>query len=49
VARELTKLHEEVVRGSAIEVRDRLGPRQDRGEFVLVVKGIVWRKRDRDP
>jgi 16S rRNA (cytidine1402-2'-O)-methyltransferase len=49
VARELTKLHEEVVRGSAIEVRDRLGPRQERGEFVLVVKGLGWRKRDRDP
>ena len=45
VARELTKLHEEVVRGPAVEVRDRLGPRQERGEFVLVVKGIGWRRR----
>lgn len=48
VARELTKLHEEVVRGTAVEVRDRLGPRQERGEFVLVVKGLGWRKRGRD-
>ena len=48
VARELTKLHEEIVRGTAEEVRDRLGPRQERGEFVLVVKGLGWRKRGRD-
>ncbi len=48
VARELTKLHEEVVRGTAAEVRDRLGPRQERGEFVLVVKGVGWRKRARE-
>ena len=48
VARELTKLHEEVVRGTAAEVRDRLGPRQERGEFVLVVKGLGWRKRGRE-
>ena len=48
VARELTKLHEEIVRGTAVEVRDRLGPRQERGEFVLVVKGLGWRKRGRD-
>ncbi|MDH4037886.1 MAG: 16S rRNA (cytidine(1402)-2'-O)-methyltransferase [Candidatus Krumholzibacteria bacterium] len=47
VARELTKLHEEVVRGSAQEVRDRLGPRKEQGEFVLVVKGVGWRKRGR--
>jgi 16S rRNA (cytidine1402-2'-O)-methyltransferase len=45
VARELTKLHEEVVRGTAVEVRDRLAPRQERGEYVLVVKGLGWRKR----
>lgn len=48
VARELTKLHEEIVRGPATEVRDKLGPRQERGEFVLVVKGLGWRKRRRD-
>ncbi len=47
VARELTKMHEEIVRGTAAEVRDRLGPRQERGEFVLVVKGLGRRRRDR--
>jgi 16S rRNA (cytidine1402-2'-O)-methyltransferase len=47
VARELTKMHEEVLRGTATEVRDRLGPRPERGEFVLVVKGLGWRKRGR--
>jgi 16S rRNA (cytidine1402-2'-O)-methyltransferase len=48
VARELTKLHEEIVRGTAQEVRDRLGPRKEQGEFVLVVKGTGWRKRGRE-
>jgi 16S rRNA (cytidine1402-2'-O)-methyltransferase len=45
VARELTKLHEEVVRGSALEVRDRFGKTSPRGEFVLVVKGLGRRRR----
>lgn len=47
VARELTKLHEEVLRGTAAEIRDRLGPRPERGEFVLVVRGLGWRRRSR--
>ncbi len=40
VARELTKLHEEVVRGSAQEVRAYFENNQDkiRGEFVVVVE-----------
>jgi 16S rRNA (cytidine1402-2'-O)-methyltransferase len=45
VARELTKIHEEIVRGPAAEVHAKLGPRQERGEFVLVVKGLGWRKK----
>jgi 16S rRNA (cytidine1402-2'-O)-methyltransferase len=48
VARELTKIHEEVVRGPAVEVRDRLGPRQQPGEIVLVVRGLGKRKRARE-
>jgi 16S rRNA (cytidine1402-2'-O)-methyltransferase len=36
VCRELTKLHEEVVRGSAAELRDRFP--EPRGEFTLVVE-----------
>ncbi|HEY8814374.1 MAG TPA: 16S rRNA (cytidine(1402)-2'-O)-methyltransferase [Candidatus Dormibacteraeota bacterium] len=43
VGRELTKLHEEVLRGTAAEVRSALGDRA-RGEFTLVISG-----RDRPP
>jgi 16S rRNA (cytidine1402-2'-O)-methyltransferase len=39
VARELTKLHEEVLRGRATEVLDRLGDVDPKGEIVLVVEG----------
>lgn len=38
VGRELTKLHEEVLRGTADEVRSALGDRA-RGEFTLVIRG----------
>lgn len=38
VARELTKLHEEVLRGTAAEVLEALGGRA-RGEFTLVIEG----------
>ena len=39
VARELTKLHEEVLRGRATDVLDRLGDADPKGEIVLVVEG----------
>lgn len=39
VTRELTKLHEEVLRGTASEVAAALGDRA-RGEFTLVISGI---------
>lgn len=38
LTRELTKLHEEVVRGTAAEVLEALGERA-RGEFTLVISG----------
>lgn len=38
VTRELTKVHEEVLRGTAAEVLDALGERA-RGEFTLVISG----------
>jgi 16S rRNA (cytidine1402-2'-O)-methyltransferase len=38
VARELTKLHEEILRGTASEVLAALGDRA-RGEFTLVISG----------
>ncbi|HET6349119.1 MAG TPA: 16S rRNA (cytidine(1402)-2'-O)-methyltransferase [Candidatus Krumholzibacteria bacterium] len=47
VARELTKLHEDVVRGTAAELKMKFAPTMPRGEFVLVVKGIGWRPRSR--
>jgi 16S rRNA (cytidine1402-2'-O)-methyltransferase len=43
VARELTKIHEEVVRGTAEEVRDAFAARAVRGEIVLVIDGVGWR------
>jgi 16S rRNA (cytidine1402-2'-O)-methyltransferase len=39
LARELTKRHEEVIRGRAAEVLARLGDGEPRGEVVLVVEG----------
>jgi 16S rRNA (cytidine1402-2'-O)-methyltransferase len=45
VAKELTKLHEDVARGAAAELKARFGPTMPRGEFVLVVKGVGWRRR----
>jgi 16S rRNA (cytidine1402-2'-O)-methyltransferase len=41
LARELTKLHEQVLRGSAREVRAALGAGERRGEMVLVLGGRV--------
>jgi 16S rRNA (cytidine1402-2'-O)-methyltransferase len=38
VTRELTKVHEEVLRGTASEVLEALGDRA-RGEFTLVISG----------
>ena len=40
VARELTKIHEEVRRGTAAELLAHYGARKVRGEIVLVVKGV---------
>jgi 16S rRNA (cytidine1402-2'-O)-methyltransferase len=39
IARELTKLHEEVVRGRASELADRFGELEPKGEIVVVVEG----------
>ena len=39
VCRELTKLHEEVLRGRVGEVLDRIGEREPKGEVVVVVEG----------
>jgi 16S rRNA (cytidine1402-2'-O)-methyltransferase len=44
VARELTKLYEEVVRGTGAELVELFENRKIRGEIVLLIKG-VGRKR----
>lgn len=46
IARELTKMHEEIARGSAREMRDRFVKQAPRGEFVVVVKGVGKRRRN---
>ena len=44
LARELTKLHEQVLRGAAADVLAALGPEQRRGEMALVLSGCGRRK-----
>ncbi len=39
LARELTKVHEQVIRGTLAEVRERLAGQGERGEITLVVAG----------
>ena len=39
VARELTKIHEEFVRGSIAEVRQAIGAKAVKGEFVILLSG----------
>jgi len=41
VARELTKIHEEFLRGSANEIRERLQAKPPIGEIVILFKGVV--------
>jgi 16S rRNA (cytidine1402-2'-O)-methyltransferase len=48
LARELTKLHEQVLRGTATQVRAALGPGQRRGEIVLVLGGLTRRSQEED-
>jgi 16S rRNA (cytidine1402-2'-O)-methyltransferase len=46
VCRELTKLHEEVVRGTAAELTDRYAAKEPRGEIVLVIGGATAAEGD---
>jgi 16S rRNA (cytidine1402-2'-O)-methyltransferase len=39
VVRELTKVHEEIIRGTLSEIRDRLATGTTKGEFTIVVRG----------
>ncbi len=45
VARELTKLHEEVSRGSAAELAERFADRRVKGEITLLVRGAGKRRK----
>ena len=49
LARELTKLHEQVLRGTASEVRAALRSEWKRGEMVLVLGGLTRAERGRKP
>jgi 16S rRNA (cytidine1402-2'-O)-methyltransferase len=50
IARELTKLHEEVLRGSLSELRAALAERASiKGELVVVVAGAGARREDDPP
>jgi len=48
VCRELTKVHEEVARGTAAELAARFGAQDPRGEIVLVVGGAAPEAGDED-
>lgn len=47
VSRELSKLHEETVRGTATEVLEHFAKKEPRGEIVVIVGGKVEEKRKR--
>jgi 16S rRNA (cytidine1402-2'-O)-methyltransferase len=46
LARELTKVYEEVLRGKVSEIRNQIGERRLKGEMTLVISGKV-RKKER--
>jgi 16S rRNA (cytidine1402-2'-O)-methyltransferase len=41
VARELTKLHEEIIRGSISELREHYSRKEPKGEITLVISGKI--------
>ncbi len=48
LCREMTKLHEEVIRCTLGEARDRYASEEPRGEYVLVLAGAPERERGKD-
>jgi len=48
VARELTKIHEEVLRGTITEIINTLQTKKIAGEFIILVEGRIDRKRQID-
>ena len=49
LCRELTKLHEEIVRTTLAQAAERYAREEPRGEFVLVVEGAAPRQEEADP
>jgi 16S rRNA (cytidine1402-2'-O)-methyltransferase len=49
VCRELTKIHEEIVRGNAAELAERYGAEEPRGEIVVVIGGAEREEADVGP
>lgn len=47
VAREVTKLHEEFLRGNASHIIEVLGDRKIKGEITLILKGLEIEKKER--
>ena len=47
ISRELSKLHEETVRGTAKEVLEHFTKKEPRGEIVAIVGGKVEKKKDK--
>ena len=39
IARELTKIHEEFLRGTAAEIKQKIGERKLKGEIVVIIEG----------
>ncbi|UCD95164.1 MAG: 16S rRNA (cytidine(1402)-2'-O)-methyltransferase [Candidatus Zixiibacteriota bacterium] len=48
LAREISKLHEEFIRGALSEVLDAIEPRAIKGEIVLVVEGLSRKRKATD-
>jgi len=48
VSRELTKMHEETVRGSLLELAEHFSNKAPKGEIVLVVRGENKRRKNQD-
>ena len=46
IARELTKIHEEVFRGNVIEAKNKYKVEKPRGEFVIIVEGGIIPKEE---
>lgn len=49
VCRELTKMHEEIIRGSLAELVQRFNSQKPRGEFTLVIAGKAQGERWQEP